>query len=249
MKWKSHRAIALAISREAGLPPDLERALCEGSIEPDKRPDALVRVGKRGKAYLGRASHHTPPTGMIMAYVWRARKAYLLGNDYRAVKSLGRALHYVQDKCVHTGFMNLAHDSREAAIAELEPSPSVVRQGIDMAVCSPAFVKGCITKVRPRRDPQEAMFQATLYSSAIFASVFFFDSDAERFIQRYDRAVRGRKVRIWTALGLLAITVLLTFLLEQPLLIPVGAVAGASVIRFDPDYYNLKGSALWFGME
>jgi starch phosphorylase len=43
MKWKSHVSIAKAIALEMGLPEELERGLCNGSVEPDRRPDAAFR--------------------------------------------------------------------------------------------------------------------------------------------------------------------------------------------------------------
>jgi len=48
MKWKSHTSIARAIADELAMPEELERALCAGSVEPDKRPDAAYREGKKG---------------------------------------------------------------------------------------------------------------------------------------------------------------------------------------------------------
>lgn len=249
MKWKSHWAIARAISREVGLSPELERALCEGSIEPDQRPDTIVRSGKTGRVYLSRAPHHAPPAGLIMAYMWRARRAYLQGNDYWAIKTLGRALHYLQDKCVHTGFMNRAHDSREAAIATEEPSPSAVRRGIEMSICSPSFVKHCIDKVRPRRNPREAMFEATLYSSAIFAAVLGLTPTSQRFRNDYGRAMRGRKLRIAGGIATLVVVIIFTLLVHEILLLPLGALLSSAIVWLDPNYYKIREEARWHGME
>lgn len=248
MKWKSHTAIARAIADELALPEELEHALCDGSVEPDRRPDAAYRVGKRG-TYIGRAPHHIPPTGTIMAYVWRARKAYLLGNDYWAVKSLGRALHYVQDKSLSKGFRDWTHDSREEDVADLVPPREAVRRGIDMAVCSPYFVRQCVESVRPRKDPEEVMYQATLFSAAIFASVIG-PPEAERgFVRQYHRARRGHTARWALALGAVGVSCTVAYWATQPLLVLLGAATAAALVRIDPDFYHLRSEAEWFGLE
>jgi hypothetical protein len=248
MKWKNHTAIARAISKEMGLSDELERALCSGSVEPDKRPDLAYRVSKGGRTYIGRAPHHHPPTGTIMAYVWRARRAYLEGNDYWAVKSLGRALHYVQDKSVHTGFRGWKHDAREEDLADLEPPRAAVLEGIDRAVCSPRFVRECILAVRPRRDSRDALYQATLFSSAIFASVIAPPDAEERFVADYNRRVRSHRLKVAVAGGIVAVSVLGAFLLQQPLL-AAGAAAGVAIVGLDLGYYRVRREGEWFGLH
>jgi hypothetical protein len=248
MKWKNHTAIARAISKEMGLSEELERALCSGSVEPDKRPDLAYRVSKGGRTYIGRAPHHHPPTGTIMAYVWRARRAYLEGNDYWAVKSLGRALHYVQDKSVHTGFRGWKHDAREEDLADLEPPRAAVLEGIDRAVCSPRFVRECILAVRPRRDSRDALYQATLFSSAIFASVIAPPDAEERFVADYNRRVRSHRLKVAAAGGIFAVSVLGAFLLQQPLL-AAGAAAGVAIVGLDLGYYRVRREGEWFGLH
>lgn len=249
MKWKSHTAIAQAIAREMGLSDDLERALCTGSVEPDKRPDRAFKVSRGGRTYIGRAPHHAPPTGTIMAYVWRARRAYLQGNDYWAVKSLGRALHYVQDKSVHTGFRGWKHDSREEELADLVPPRKAVREGIERAVCSPGFVRECILAVRPRKDPQEAMYQATLVSSAIFASVIGPPDAEDQFAAEYRTKVRRHHMRIAAAGATISISALFAFMLDQPLIILPGVVGGAALVGLDLGYYRVRSEGSWFGLE
>jgi hypothetical protein len=249
MKWKSHTAIARAISTEMNLPADLEKAFCAGSIEPDKRPDLAYRTSKSGKTYVGRAPHHMPPTGTIMAYAWRARRAYLAGNDYWAVKSLGRGLHYVQDKCVHTGFNGWRHDARESAIADLSPPRRAVREGIDMAKCSPGFVRDCIVSVKPRRDPRRAMYDATMFSSAIFASVIGpIDAEA-RFKNDYELAMSGHRLRYMAAATILATASAASYLLEEPLFLIPGSVAAMAAVKLDFDFYRVRDEAEWFGIE
>jgi len=249
MKWKRHRAIARAISQEFGLPYDLERALSDGSVEPDRRPDPLLRFGKHRRGYVVRAPHHHPHTGTVMGHAWMARRAYLQGNYYWALRSLGRALHYVQDKSVHTGFMFLSHDSREEAIARMDPPLEAVVRGMDMAVSSPDFVRKCIIKVRPRRNAKDAMYEATLYSSAIFASVFTSPGTTERFLSDYRRAVRRRRLRWLSAAGTIALSILAAIMFDSPIIVVPGTVMAAAFLAIDPHFHRLKGEAEWFGVR
>lgn len=249
MKWKSHKAIARVISHEMGLPYDLEKALCEGSVDPDRRPDTLLRISRDGRGHVIRAPHHHPHTGTVMGHAWMARRAYLQGNHYWAVRSLGRALHYVQDKSVHTGFMFWAHDSREEAIAKIDPPLKAVIIGMDMAISSPDFVRKCIVKVRPRRNASDAMYQATLYSSAIFASVFTSPGTTEKFLNAYRRALRRRRLKWIFAAGMLAFSALAAFMLDSPMALVPGAVMAAAILAIDPHYRRLKGEAEWFGLR
>jgi hypothetical protein len=249
MKWKSHTGIARAIALEMGLSDEPEKALCAGSVEPDKRPDRAFKVSKKGRTYIGRAPHHQPPTGTIMAYAWRSRKAYLLGNEYWAVKSLGRALHYVQDKCVSTGFRGRAHDAMEDELADITPPVSAVRQGIDLAVCSPFFVRECVNTVRPRKDPHRAMYEATLFSSAIFASVLGPLEAEEEFTIEYGKAINGHRLRYALGAGAVATSAVGAYASQQPLLLVLGGVAALAAVRIDRDYYHLRDEAEWYGVD
>jgi hypothetical protein len=69
MKWRTHTAIAREISKSLNLPKDLEKALSQGSIEPDKYPDKALRMGRRGRVYTTLASHHDPELGVIMKHM------------------------------------------------------------------------------------------------------------------------------------------------------------------------------------
>jgi len=249
MKWKSHRAIAQAIALEMGLSDELEKALCAGSVEPDKRPDRAFKVSAKGREYIGRAPHHRPPTGTIMAYAWRSRRAYLQGNDYWSVKSLGRALHYVQDKCVTTGYKGRRHDHMEEEIADLAPPPSAVRRGLDLAVCSPLFVRECVTAARPRRDPRAALYEATLFSSAIFASVIGPVEAEERFEGEYRRAIKTHRLRYAAGATTVASTTMAACAFGQPFLALIGGAAAAAMVKGHRSFYHLRDEAEWYGLE
>lgn len=230
------------------MPEELERALCAGSVEPDKRPDAAYREGKKG-IYIGRAPHHQPPTGTIMAYLWRSRRAYLVGNDYWALKNLGRALHYIQDKSVSPGWRFRKHDAREEEVADVSPPQEAVVEGMERAVCSPFFVRECVKAVRPLKNPEDIMYQATLYSAAIFAAVIGPPHAEEEFVERYRRAQRGHLQRWKMAAVAAGISCLAALLTSNPLLTLPGVAGAAALICIDPDYYRLHSEAEWFGLE
>jgi len=248
MKWKSHTSIARAIAQELALPEELERALCAGSVEPDRRPDAAYRETRAG-VRIGRAPHHQPPTGTIMAYLWRSRRAYLQGNDYWAVKSLGRALHYVQDKSVSPGRRFRQHDRREEEVADVAPPREAVVEGIERAVCSPYFVRECVKAVRPLKRPEDIMYEATLYSAAIFASVVGPPDAEEAFVRQYAQARREHLLR-WPVAGAIAgAAAAASLLAAQPLLVLPGAAGAAALVRLDLDYYHLRREAEWFMLD
>jgi hypothetical protein len=249
MKWKSHTAIARAIAIEMGLSDELEKALCVGSVEPDKRPDRAFWINRKGREYIGRAPHHQPPTGTIMAYAWRSREAYLLGNEYWAVKSLGRALHYVQDKCVATGFLYHRHDRMEEELADIHPPVAAVRRGIDLAVCSPFFVRECVNAARPKSDPRAAMFEATLFSSAIFASVLGPMDAEKRFNLEYNKATKGHHLRWVAGVAAVATSGAAAYALQQPVALMLGGGAAVALVGINPSYYHIREEAKWFGME
>lgn len=232
---------------EIGLPEELERALCSGAVEPDRRPDAAFR--EQGRVLrIVRAPHHTPPTGTIMAYMWRARRAYLIGNDYWALKNLGRGLHYIQDKSVSPGRNFRRHDAREEDVADLRPPREAVLEGIEAAICSPDFVRRCVTDVRPLKRPEEIMRQATLFSAAISASVLG-PPDAERdLLDRYRMAVKAHRLRPAAAGAITAGSLTSAYVGMHPAMVVAGLAVAAAVL-VDPTYRRVCSEAEWFGLD
>ena len=109
MRWRTHKAIARAIAREAGLRGEPLRCLLNGIVDPDKHPEKTVKVkvGRRGRVYTRRVpmSHHNPSMSAVMRHVWRARASFLAGDIPGAAYWIGWALHYIQDRCVGKGFL------------------------------------------------------------------------------------------------------------------------------------------------
>lgn len=250
MKWKTHTAIARAISNSLNLPKDLEKALSQGSIEPDKYPDKVLRVGRRGRVYTAYASHHDPEIGIIMKHIWDARLAYLSGDKFQAMKSLGMALHYIQDKSVSKGFLGLSHDSREDSISLQTLPEGAIEKGISIAVCSPHFVKKRIKSVKPKKNPNEIMYQACMYSSAIVKAVIGERTPSNELVNDFKSAKeRYHKRTIPIAIGIFGIILIASLIMQNFLYIIFGILAGYLTQRLDFKYHHLKEEAKWFGIK
>lgn len=250
MKWKSHTAIARAVATMLWLPEPVKEALVEGSIEPDKYPDTTLKVGRRGRAYVGVAPHHNPEYGLIMKYIRYARQYYLQGNDAQAARNLGRALHYIQDKCVYKGFLGGLHDQSEAALASQNVSWDAIKKGISEAKCSPAYVEKCVSGVRPMTSPQEIMSQASVTSASIAKAVFGRKDPPSEVVENY-KCVKRRHWGVTVPAALIALGAsLVAYLITHNFLyILPGAVAGWVIYNIDFSYYRWKKEAKWFGVK
>jgi hypothetical protein len=256
LKWKSHIAIAKAISVSLGFPEDLEKAFSQGSIEPDKRPDKIVKVGFRGSAYMSRAPHHKPRLGVVMKHVWNARLSYLDRDHIEAVKSLGRALHYVQDSCVSKGFLGLSHNSREKDLLRQKVSEDAIKMGFNMAVCSPHYVKNTIRSVKPSGDLSEIMHQACMYSAAIAKAVLVEKNPSNELLADFESVEKKyRKRTIPISIGIIvmiflgSLVALILWRLELwhlAILVASSILAGYIAQRLDLKYHYLKEEAKWF---
>ena len=250
MKWRTHIAIARAISRSLNLPKDLEKALSQGSIEPDKHPDKVLRVGRRGRVYSASAPHHNPELGVIMKHVWNARLAYLRGDDFQAMISLGRALHYIQDKSVSKGFLGLSHEKREEELLSQPILEDAIEKGIRIAVSSPHFVKKCIKNVKPKKSLDEILNQACICSAAVAKAVIGEKTPSKELVENFKSAKeRYRKRTIPIAIGVFGAISIASIIMQNFLYIIFGIIAGYIIQRLDLKYHYLKEEAKWFGIE
>lgn len=259
LKWKSHIAIAKAIAATMGFPKDLEKEFSQGSIEPDKRPDRVVGVSGRGRVYVAHAPHHKPSLGIVMKHVWNARLSYLNNDHKGSVKSLGRALHYVQDSCVSKGFLGLSHGSREEALLSQVVSVDLIEAGFKEAVCSPHYVKKTIRSVKPCMDLGEIMRQACFYSAAITKAVLGEKKPSTKLLEDFESAkekYRRRTIPISVGIALLAIlATVTTFILwhletwQLAFLLTISVSAGCLTQKLDHKYHYLKEEAKWFGIK
>ncbi len=250
MKWKTHIAIARAISKSLNLSKDLEKALSQGSIEPDKYPDKVLRVGRKGRVYTASAPHHDPELRVIMKHIWNVRLAYLSGSDFQAMKSLGRALHYIQDKSVSKGFFGLSHDSREYTLSYQSIPENAIERGIHIAICSPHYIKKCIKNVNPKKNIKEIMNQACMYSATIAKAVIGDKAPSNELIESFKSAKeRYRKRTMPVAVGIFGAISIASIIMQNFLYIIFGIFAGYITQRLDLKYHYLKEEVNWFGIK
>ncbi len=181
MKWKTHIAIAEALSHSLQLSPAEAENLESGSVDPDRYPDGVDRNGG-----IQRMPHHTAPTELVMRYVWLSRRLHLQGDRESASFYLGRALHYIQDMSVNTGRWERSHDRREEKIEELNVPTRAVSKGIRKATSSPGKIERMVEKIKPRRNGRKALKQATMMSAAVTSSVLM-TRESERSLMRRKR--------------------------------------------------------------
>lgn len=246
MKWKSHTAIARAIAEEADIHGECRQALYQGVIDPDRSPDYHRKRSTNGTNTFSRAAHHHPSTSMVMSYVWEARKAYLENDDVAAMRSIGRALHYIQDKSVSRGFRGWTHDRREEAISKLEAPAEEVKRGFSEAQSSPDFVRECIVAVKNKKNPHKALKEGTYYSALIFASVF---SPAENSCEMRNKSLRQykhRKILLGVSIMTAALAAVSLFFEIYPLT-AASALAAAIMFAANRHYKDVKRKASWYG--
>ncbi len=103
MRKTDHRRIARAICCHLGLDGEISNALIKGSIQPDLEREQFER-------------HHSGRDATILSRLRSARTQHLKQNDSQAARSLGYALHFVQDKC-SPGASFSGHDELERELA------------------------------------------------------------------------------------------------------------------------------------
>lgn len=246
MKWRTHIAIAKAVADALGLDRKARKALIAGSIDPDRRPDVTFRIGSRG-TYAAREPHHNPRLRLVMGHVWEARRRYLEERGYEALRSLGRALHYIQDMSVSKGILGLRHNPREDAIASLEVPAKVVREGVAAAVSSPHYVEKVIRRLRPQGDARVALEVACRASGAVAAAVLSGKEPPEGLMEDFASARR----RYWKVTVPLSLAVSLLFLASalaaQNSTLILGVLSGYLVQLLDRKYHYLRKEVRWYG--
>jgi len=173
LKLKTHRAIANVVAHALGLNDSLRRVLVEGSVAPDKFPEETWRmnVSRSGHVYFRktRVRHHASNHDLIMKYVWRARRSWLLGDYARAVYLLGWTLHYIQDACVKNSSWD-NHSQVEAEIARNHIPLETMEYALTRSVSSPKFVRKVVYSLNPRYG-REALQEAAIASAMIASAV------------------------------------------------------------------------------
>jgi hypothetical protein len=249
MKWKNHVDIARAIAKALELPPELASILVQGSIQPDKEADKIIRIDRRRHLYRARMGHHHADRRFVMKLIWKARRARLEQRDGDAVWCLGRALHYVEDLSVATGPFGMFHDPREEDLARQRVSDQAIETGMSSSVNSPHFVWACVRSIASKREPAAALFHASMYAAAISTSVLG-DIHPPPLLLRELRRARRRHHFIFLPLATsVALVVGYLALTSQPLLVLAAPVLFAIILMADRDLAYLRTEGRWFGME
>jgi len=245
VKWKSHAAITRAVCRAVGLSEYHERIVIDGAIEPDRHP---VKA-RKGSGASKRVAHHGRSDRAIYILIWKARLAFVQGDEEHGCRNLGRALHYVQDKCVSFGWSKTSHDILEEEIGAINIPRNAIEEGIDHSICSPVFVSECVRSIHPKDDACSAMYEATLISAALAMAVID-GTDATGLGHELKRAENVHRFVVMPLVGTALILIAgaaimigdLVILLVAP---PVIAVAAMSMRK----YAAARNIASWYGLD
>lgn len=255
MKWEQHRRICLKAAELAGF-QQISKELAESCILPDKYPEKVPRVGRRGRVYYVPVRHHGAPTRLIMHHIWKSRKAWLDGIPRLAAKHLGYALHYIQDSCISKASRlwilsyesEWAHELREAQAAESELPLDSIRAGIQDSRTSFQLVRNAVRSLRPLEDPIQILDQAC-YNTGLILKAVLGDRDPPRdllvnFESRLNTHLRKHYLAGWIAFSLLA-----GISGFHPGGLILGALIGYLITKSDREYHRLAAEAKWFGIS
>jgi len=248
MKWSSHAEIARCVAVVLGLTSGLEDILVEASLDPDRNALHMSKEGKGGAERV-RIRHHDPARPELMRLLWKARSARLEGRNEDAVWCLGRALHYIQDMHVRTGPFMLKHDQAERDIARLAVDKGVAVAGADAAIASPHYVRACLGRAGPVRDPRLALDCATMLSSSIAVATFSDRSPSPALLSRWKReGRRHRFIVLPVAIGAPVALVLGSLAFGAPQASVIGIPVFLATLCTDSHYYFDREEARWFGV-
>ncbi|OPY34081.1 MAG: hypothetical protein A4E32_00350 [Methanomassiliicoccales archaeon PtaU1.Bin124] len=198
MKWRTHAAITRTVGDSLGMEPELIEVMVEASIEPDRCP-----VGKRNNGRFSRSIHHGTESKIVKILVWKARMAFLEGDVHSGSRALGLALHYVQDNSVPRCRNWNAHKEFERRLSEQVVPMNAIRSGLERSISSPLFVDAVADSVRPRKNRQWSMYQASACSAALAGAVLSdLDPPGEMAIQLRRRLLAHRYVAPPLIIGL-----------------------------------------------
>ncbi|WP_042684136.1 hypothetical protein [Methermicoccus shengliensis] len=159
-------------------------------------------------------------------------------------------MHYVQDKSVSKGFLGISHNAKEEELSHQPISEDAIKRGIDIAVCSPHYVKKIIKSVKPRKNIDEIMNQACMCSAAIAKAVAGERTPSNELVENFKSAKeRYRKRTIPIAIGTFGIFLIASIIMQNFLYIIFGILAGYITQRLDFKYHYLKEETKWFGIK
>jgi len=125
-----------------------------------------------------------------------------------------------------------------------------IKRGIEVAVCSPHYVKKIVKSVKPGKNIDEIMNQACMCSAAIAKAVIGEKTPSKELVENFKSAKeRYRKRTIPIAVGTFGVISITSIIMQNFLCIIFGILAGYIIQRLDLKYYYLKGEAKWFGVK
>ena len=140
----------------------------------------------------------------------------------------------------------MKHEAVEDGAANVQVRREDMQYALSTAESSPRFVKTVLYSLRATTDPVEAVREATLASSAVFAAIFGSKESPEGLMEEYQRE-RGKHIKIMVGEGLSALCVLVLLALGHLPLLLVPAVAFMILHLMDGRYRMLRDEARWFG--
>jgi len=257
MKWETHRRITKFAWRKLNLPERWTGSVAEASLLPDRVPDKTLKVGSSGKVYEGRVPHHEPNPDLIMKHIWKARLSLLKRDRIQFVKSLGYALHYIQDGMVSMNkkFLFFSYKSYEAheKIEEdlrLVPLPSnakLIEKCTKTVIKTPQQLERVIQKVSPREDIENIMLLASVYTLVTIGAIV----NGNKFPESYKRnylhyADRHAKFLLASTLISLVITLPLIYF-SSILFVFFPFIVIYSIHKLDFSYSRSAKIAEWYG--
>ncbi len=170
-------------------------------------------------------------------------------NMEEALFNLGRALHYVQDKCVSKGFLGLFHDKIEKNLSETSLPKYSFSDIKKNAESSPHFIKSVLNSLSPEKDVYKILEKAITTSILITASTLGSKEIPKELLEAYKNAKQKfMKSIVPISIGVGLTSSILLFI-YNPLLFPIGLLSGYMIYWSDRNYHNLKEEARWYGIE
>lgn len=238
-------AIVGRVCREIGLSEGVVERAVEGAIDPDRNPEHELRKGRRGGKYHAQVSHHKARNRLIMKHLWRARIAKLQNSYGSAGFSLGRALHYVHDRCTGKGFLGLFHDRVEEKVSERSIPSEALQDGFAQSVSHPIAVEKFVGRIRDSNKPEEIVTRAS-FASAWIAKAIFDLGDVAKARQELRITTKRRRNAAIIAAGTLAAGALFSASALSPL--PIIATPIALIMV---KHYHRRAGKLrrWFNLR
>ena len=257
MKWETHRRITKFAWRKLGLSEKWTRTIAEASLLPDKIPEKTLRVGSSGRVYEGRVPHHEINPDLIMDHIWKARTSFLKRDIIQFVKSLGYALHYIQDGVVSMNkkFLLFSYKSYEMH-EEIEkylktvPVPSnstLIEKCTKISIKTPQQLEKIIKTIKPKKDPEKIMILACMYTILTIGAVVNPNKLPEKY-KRYYIYCAERHIKLllsFSLFSLIASLLLIYFSSFLFIFLPLIVVYG--VHKLDCSYIDSAMIAEWYG--